>query len=927
MERPIRNDQARIDYNLYPFSHAEDSERKIHEIKSVVPRDFRVSSILDVGCNIGIITQAVGTEYHATEVDGLEVSTNAITQAEKQLEVFPKPSVVPEEFETFETEKVYDLIMFIDVLEHMQDPLNVLKKASKIGRYAVIRCPLEQTYMNEANARFAGKDFMALMEKRYGHIHHFNMVTLSKLICEGGFDVIQGRNYRVPSEADVLANPVQHYLEQATWRTTRGFYPDVWGGFYVAFCKSRNDRIIEVESEETILDLLREEFGKDNLVALGLFGSFTQNSAKKYSDYDFIVILKEASNDQYEREDASPRLKRRLRENGLQELCSFNIYTQSEFNAADQANSWIIETAKNGYRVILDPDGFLLEKLNSKKGTVQQVDKFAWRGIKTESIDRIRQVAERHKKAADLAENVSPQMARFHNMEAQRGEMIATLYGRGLYSSRDSILGLAQKLVRSYGEKINLDKIVKDNFMHETENIPAIYRFDQISTHLEIAKILQENNLPLEALFHTYSALRNAYIHHLHNNEIFAIDGEMTQLFTREFQDKIPEEVLDLIYQNSFKAEQILGRSGYASFDIGSDGKPIYEEQLTNIKYNELLENLNEIITFLKDNKIIFEDIDETKPKVSIVIASYNRRDLLIKCLKSLNNLTIPHRMVEIVVVDDGSDEIYDVEELKKSTSFSLKYIKKDHTGICDTKNKGLQESQGDYVAFLDDDMEISPLWLARLLSSFKDRRFAGVGSTNLSYPDSGYLSKYSDYRELLRKPFRDKTGEVLNVLTCSAVFRRDALIQAGGFNIKQSEEGITFGGDDVDLTYKLRKLGYLLGHSENSFAFHNHRSNLKSFIKQHIGYGEGTMFHCIEAEREPSDLGIPKPTYTSIITDLTKYMITEIPKRVKKCYADNLGLEKSITYPTLDFARRFFYDVGILKAKKYRNKKYKKSV
>lgn len=916
MSASIENpDKGGINYSHYPFFHTEDSPRKIGEIMQVVPAYFRVNSMLDVGCDAALITRAIGEAYRAKIVHGLDMSVPAFDLIRQQLSVFPQSRVIQQEFGQFEADIVYDLTMFIDVLEHIEDPLEGLKKAAAISKYAVVRFPLEETCMNEVNRRLRGKDYKKMMEERYGHIQHFNMDSLGNLINEAGFDVINGENFRVPPQAGILSDPIQRNLERFTWYTARGVYPDMWGGFYVAFCKSRNYRVLDPESQAILLEALTQEFGRGNLVSLGLFGSVAQGNNGKFSDYDFTVILQEASSDPYQREVASPRLKRRLRERGLSSLFAFNIYTQAEFDAANGSNSWIIETMKNGNRVIFDSDHYLKGKLDHKKDSVKQVGMFAWKGIKTESSDRFDDVAERHRQVADLIEDISPQLANYHRSEGKRGDMISKLFNHGVYMTRGSILDLAKRLVYDFGEEIDLDAIAVENFQHETQNIPAIYGYEQVDINLQAADVLTKNGFTQDALFHTYIALKSIYLQALHNNGIFVTDGEITQLFTREFQGRIPEGVLDLIYQNSFKAEQILGRSGYQSFDMNQDGKPIYEDG--SFDYEGLMDNLRGIIGGLSNIELAPETKSDS-PKVSIVIATYNRYQYLTKCIQSLDKLIIPKEKVEIVIVDDGSDQEYDVGALKRLTNFNIRYIKKEHSGVSDTKNRGIEESRGEYLAFLDDDMEVSPVWLIRLLSGFRDEKVAGVGSTNLTYPDIHYLTRYSDYRELLRRPFRDATGEILNVATGSACIRKDILIEVGGFNRRQSAQGVFFGGDDVDVTYAIRNLGYLFTHAEDAYAFHNHRNSLRSFIRQHIGYGEGTMFHCIDNQRDPAELGIPNPTYQDVAKDLLRYLVLEVPKRVVNGYRDNLGVGRSVTYPLLDFSRRFFYDMGILKAKRF---------
>lgn len=688
------------------------------------------------------------------------------------------------------------------------------------------------------------------------------------------------------------------------------------GGFYVAFCKSRNYRVLDLEARAALLEALTQEFGKDNLVSLALFGSVPQGTNGRFSDYDFTVILQEASNDPHQRETASPRLKRRLVERGLNQLYAFNIYTQAEFDAADNLNSWIIETMKNGNRIIFDSDHYLEDRLEDKKSSVKQVGMFAWKGIKTESLDRFDNITEKHKQVADLIKNISPQLANFHRNESKRGEMIAKLFTHGVYMTRGSMLDLAKKLVYDFGEEIDLGIIAIENFQHEMQSMPAIYSQDQMYANLQVADVLAKNGFTQDALLHNYIALKVIYLQILHNHDIFAVDGEITQLFIREFQDRIPEGVLDLIYQNSFKAEQILGRSGYQSFDMNEEGKPIYEDG--GFDYEDLMTNLREIIIGLSGVEVLSTTKIDS-PRVSIVIATYNRYEYLTKCIQSLDKLIIPREAVEIIVVDDGSDQEYDIDKLKELTAFNIRYVKKEHSGVSATKNQAIKESRGEYLAFLDDDMEVSPLWLVRLLSHFGDKRIAGVGSTNLTYPEANYLNTYSDYRQLLRRPFRDVTGEVLNVITASACIRKEVLGEVGGFNQRQAKEGVFFGGDDVDLTYAIRNLGYLFNYAEDAYAFHNHRNNLRSFISQHVGYGEGTMFHCLDTQRDPSELGISNPTYRGVVKDLFDYLVFEVPKRAIGVYKDNLGISKSLTYPLLDFARRFFYDMGILKARRFK--------
>lgn len=913
-----------IDYSQYSQLHIEDSPRKIAELIAVVPITFRGRRMLDVGADAGIITSAIGKQVGAKDVQAIEPSAVALPLVQENLQGFEQHVVHQTDFEQFMTSDLFDLTMFIDVLEHVIDPVELLKKASQYSRFAAVRIPLEESIAVQVHQQLYGEDIQTLMEERYGHIHHFNRRAVREMIDKGGFDILRERTTRIPSQASILDRPLSKVAESASWNLANRYYPELWGGFYIAFLKSRNFEVIDPKTAPLVHEALLEEFGEDNLLSVGVFGSTAREADNKHSDYDFTIIVNGLPSDVYEREQASPRMKRRLRDKGVDELCAFNLYTAEEFKQANERKSWLIESMKVGYRVLYDK-GFLADILDVQQPQVERVGSLAWRGVNYEDGYHLQSVIERHHRVAEIIEDIDPQLAAYHEREAIRGELIGRLYEHGEYNTRGSLLFLAKRLNYQYGEKLDLSKIQMDDYLQEIEGNEALFGYDTVDRHLKIAKVLEENGMPLDALFHTYSALRNIYLYALHSNDQYLADGEVTQLFLREFSGKISPELVNQIYANSFKAEQILGRSGYVSFDLDREGKPIYEDpEISPVDYKGLMGNLRNIIGDLQySSEVGIVQVYQSRPTISVVVATYNRPESLVNCIRGLNKLIIPKGKVELVIVDDGSAQDYDIAMLHSISELPVKYVRKEHSGICATKNRGIEESSGDYVAFLDDDMIVSPLWLTQLMSGFKNDRIAGIGSTNLTYPDPNYLTSYSDYRELARKPFRDEIGQILNVLTGSACLRKDVLQEVGDFNARQSDSGVPFGGDDVDLTWKIRNSGYLLKYIEGAVVFHNHRNSLRGLIKQHIGYGEGTMFHCIDSGRNPAELGIPEPTYSSVSRDIFNYVAREVPKRIWEVYRNHLGLKKALQYPLLDLTRRVCYDIGVLKAKRFKSKVY----
>jgi glycosyltransferase involved in cell wall biosynthesis len=105
------------------------------------------------------------------------------------------------------------------------------------------------------------------------------------------------------------------------------------------------------------------------------------------------------------------------------------------------------------------------------------------------------------------------------------------------------------------------------------------------------------------------------------------------------------------------------------------------------------------------------------KPKVSVIIPSYNRADVLSRALKSVFAQT--YRDFEIIVVDDCSkDNILEV--VTNFNDSRIRYIKHEQNqGGGASRNTGIKEAKGEFVAFLDSDDEWLPTKLEKQLALF----------------------------------------------------------------------------------------------------------------------------------------------------------------------------------------------------------------
>jgi glycosyltransferase involved in cell wall biosynthesis len=150
-------------------------------------------------------------------------------------------------------------------------------------------------------------------------------------------------------------------------------------------------------------------------------------------------------------------------------------------------------------------------------------------------------------------------------------------------------------------------------------------------------------------------------------------------------------------------------------------------------------------------------------------------------------NQTYPN--VEIIVVDDHSDT--DFESFRKKYPKIKFYRNIENRGGCYSRNRGIKESTGVYVNFLDDDDELLPGKIEHQVKKFQESNQSNLGFVTAHAEDnrSGQkiikLNKVQGdiYRQLLK-------GYAISGIE-TLLIKRECLIETGGFdkNLKSSQE------------------------------------------------------------------------------------------------------------------------------------------
>jgi glycosyltransferase involved in cell wall biosynthesis/GT2 family glycosyltransferase len=196
-------------------------------------------------------------------------------------------------------------------------------------------------------------------------------------------------------------------------------------------------------------------------------------------------------------------------------------------------------------------------------------------------------------------------------------------------------------------------------------------------------------------------------------------------------------------------------------------------------------------------------------PSISVVICAFTleRLEVLGEAIGSILAQTTPAR--EVVVVIDHNPEM--LEESRARWPAATVLANRETQGLSGARNTGVEESSGEVVAFLDDDAVAAADWLQRLEAAYDDPRVVGVGGTVRPlwakarprwFPDEFAWVVGCTHSGMPVEP-----ASVRNLVGANMSFRRDALIEVGGFRHELGRVGtIPDGCEETDLCIRINE-------------------------------------------------------------------------------------------------------------------------
>jgi cyclopropane fatty-acyl-phospholipid synthase-like methyltransferase len=167
-----------------PTWHEQDSSWKANQILKILRKNgVSPSKVCEIGCGAGEILNRLAGEFgDKVSFSGYDISPQAFEIARKK-EKKNLHFFLGDPFSEVSTG--FDLVLAIDVVEHIEDYFGFLRKLKKTGAYKVLHIPLDMSVQYVLR----GSPIMA-MRRSVGHVQYFSKDTALATLTDAGYEIV-----------------------------------------------------------------------------------------------------------------------------------------------------------------------------------------------------------------------------------------------------------------------------------------------------------------------------------------------------------------------------------------------------------------------------------------------------------------------------------------------------------------------------------------------------------------------------------------------------------------------------------------------------------------------------------------------------------------------------------------------------------------
>ena len=244
--------------------------------------------------------------------------------------------------------------------------------------------------------------------------------------------------------------------------------------------------------------------------------------------------------------------------------------------------------------------------------------------------------------------------------------------------------------------------------------------------------------------------------------------------------------------------------------------------------------------------------------KISVIIPTHNRLDILKKTLDAYNRQTLKKDCFQVIIVDDGStDGTFDfLKTVQKTLQYKIKFFYQKNSGPNAAREKGIEESDYPLVLITGDDMIPTETLLEEHIKYHE--KYSDINYSVLGFIDWHPAIKLDSFKKYITEVSGDQFGFnfIDNLQLVPYQFFYTSNISLKKIFIEKlpyifDKDFIYPAYDDIELGLRLTEIGLKIVYNKSAIVYHYHNITIESFSQR--AYNSGKMCW-IFSNKQPSD-------------------------------------------------------------------------
>jgi glycosyltransferase involved in cell wall biosynthesis len=211
--------------------------------------------------------------------------------------------------------------------------------------------------------------------------------------------------------------------------------------------------------------------------------------------------------------------------------------------------------------------------------------------------------------------------------------------------------------------------------------------------------------------------------------------------------------------------------------------------------------------------------VPNLKPRVTNGVCVRNCEKIISEAIESIIIQDYPHELMEIIFIDDGSEDgtLSIIKKYSTTLDMRFKIFHHQWKGLGFSRNIVVKNASGDYIVWIDGDMKIPSNYVRKLVEFMDKHPTVGIAKGKQSLKKGanllGTLEVYSRAASRM-VDYQSEKAKYKSLGTGGAIYRLKAIKEAGGF-----DEKIRGYGEDFDAEIRIKAKGWKLAVVDAEFS------------------------------------------------------------------------------------------------------------